>query len=45
MKINNYYIFGGKIKLKLQENSEPLALTYAKDLKKYFPEVDLTPSS
>ena len=45
MKINNYYIFGGKIKLKLQENSEPLALTHAKDFKKYFPEVDLTPSS
>ena len=44
-KISNYFISSGKIKIKLQENGKPLAVTHAEDFKKYFPDVDLTPSS
>ena len=36
--------FSGKIKIRLQENSKPLAITHVEDFKKYFTDVDLTPS-
>ena len=39
----NYFIPNGKIKIKLQEKSKPLAITHAEILKNTFP-VDLTPS-
>ena len=44
-KINNFYVSSGKIKIRIQENSKPLAITHVKDFKKYFADVDLTPSS
>ena len=44
-KINNFFVSSGKIKIRLQENSKPLAITHVEDFKKYFPDVDLTPSS
>ena len=44
-KINNFYISNGKIKIKLQENSKPLAITHDEEFRKYFLDVDLTPSS
>ena len=44
-KIYNFYVSGGKIKLRLQENSKLLARTHVENFKKYFPDVDLTPSS
>ena len=44
-KISNFYISSGKIKIKLQENSKRLAITLVEVFKKYFPDVDLTPSS
>ena len=44
-KINNFYVSSGKIKIRIQENSKPLSITHAEDFKKYFPDVDLTPSS
>ena len=43
-KISNYFISSGKIKIKLLENSKPLAIIHAEDFKKYFRDVDLTPS-
>ena len=33
-KINDYFVSSGNIKIKLQENSKPLEITHAKDLKK-----------
>ena len=33
------------MKIKLQENSKSLAITHVEDFKKYFSDVDLTPSS
>ena len=45
-KINNYFLFlVVKSKRKLQENIKMLAITHAEDFKKYFHDVDLTPSS
>ena len=44
-KINNFFVSSGKIKIRLQENSKPLVTTHVEDFKKYFPDVDLTPSS
>ena len=44
-KINNFYVSSGKIKIRIQENSKPLSITHVEDFKKYFPDVDLTPSS
>ena len=44
-KINNFYISSGKIKIKLPENSKPLAITHVEDFKKHFRDIDLTPSS
>ena len=44
-KINNFYVSSGKIKIRIQENSKPLSTTHVEDFKKYFTDVDLTPSS
>ena len=44
-KINNFYVSSGKIKIRIKKNSKPLSITHVEDFKKYFPDVDLTPSS
>ena len=44
-KINNFYVSSGKIKIRIQENSKPMSINHFEDFKKYFPDVDLTPSS
>ena len=44
-KIDNFYVSRGKIKIRIQENSKLLSITHVEDLKKEFPDVDLTPSS
>ena len=44
-KINNFYVSSGKIKIRIQENSKPLAITHVEGFKNYFADVDLTPSS
>ena len=41
-KINNLYVSSSKIKIRIQENSKPLAINNVEDLRKYFPGVDLT---
>ena len=43
--ISNFYISSGTIKVKITENSSPIAITYTQDFTKYFPEVDLLPTS
>ena len=43
--IINFYIFIGTIKVKIAEDSSPIAIAYTKDFTKYFPEVDLLPTS
>ena len=36
-KINNNFISSGNIKIKLQKNNKPFAITHAEFFKKYFP--------
>ena len=43
-KINHFYISSSKIKIRIQENGKPLAITHVKEFKKYFPDVDLKPT-
>ena len=43
-KINNFFISGGTVKTKIDENSKPLAITHLDDLAINFPGVDLSPS-
>ena len=43
--ITNFYISSGTIKVKVTENSSPIATTHTEDFAKYFPEVDLLPTS
>ena len=43
-KINNFFISGGTVKIKIDENSKPLAITYFNNLAINFPGVDLSPS-
>ena len=43
-KINNFYVSSGKIKIRIQESSKSLSVTHVEDFKKYFSDVDLTPS-
>ena len=43
-KINNFFISGGTVKIKIDENSKPLAITHLDDLAINFPGVDLSPS-
>ena len=42
-KIHSFFISNSTIKLKLQENSVPVAITHNSDFQKYFPGVDLSP--
>ena len=42
-KIHSFLISNSTIKLKLQENSVPVAITHNSDFQKYFPDVDLSP--
>ena len=43
-KINSFFISGGTVKIKIDENSKPLAITHLDDLAINFPGVDLSPS-
>ena len=43
-KVNNLFISGGTVKVKIDENSKPLAFTHLDDLAINFPGVDLSPS-
>lgn len=42
-KIHSFFVSNSTIKLKLQENGEPVAITHSSDFRKYFPDVDLSP--
>ena len=42
-KIHSFFVSNSTIKLKLQENGEPVAITHSSDFRKYFPDVDLPP--
>ena len=42
--ITNFYISSGTTKVKITENSSPIATTHTQDFTKYFPEVDLLPT-
>ena len=43
--ITSFYISSGTIKIKITENSSPIAITHTQDLTKHFPEVHLLPTS
>ena len=43
-KINSFFISGGTVKIKSDENSKPLAITHRDDLAINFPGVDLSRS-
>ena len=43
-KINNFFISGGTVKVTIDENSKPLAITHLDDLAINFPGVDLSPT-
>ena len=43
-KINSFFISGGTVKIRIDENSKPLAITHLDDLAINFPGVDLSPS-
>ena len=44
-KISNFYISSGTIKVKISENRSSISITHTQDFVKYFPEVDLLPTS
>ena len=44
-RIHNFYIAGESIKIKVHENSTPLAITHVHDFEYHFPKVDLSPTS
>ena len=44
-KISNFYISSGTIKVKISENRNAISKTHTQDFVKYFPEVDLLPTS
>ena len=44
-KISNLYISSGIIKVKISENRNLISITHTQDFVKYFPEVDLLPTS
>ena len=44
-RIHSYFISNGKIKLKVQENSDPLVVTHCSDFENFFPGVDLSPAN
>ena len=43
--VTNFYFSSGTIKVKITENSGPIAITHTQDFTKYFTEVDLLPTS
>ena len=43
-KTNSYFISGGTVKIKIDENNKPFAITHLDDLAINFPGVDLSPS-
>ena len=43
-KINSFFISGRTVKIKIDKNSKPLAITHLDDLAINFPGVDLSPS-
>ena len=43
--ITNFYTSSGTIKIKITKNSSPIAITHTQGFTKYFPEVDLLPTS
>ena len=43
-KMNNFFVSGGTVKVKIDENSKPLAITHLDDLAINFPGVDLSAS-
>ena len=43
--INSFFISGGTVKVKIAENSRPLAITHLNDFTVHFPNVDLSPPS
>ena len=44
-RIHSFYIAGEPIKIKVHENSTPLAITHINDFEYHFPYVDLSPTS
>ena len=44
-KIHNFFILNSGIKLRINENSQPLSITHELDFEKYFPGVDLSPDN
>ena len=44
-EISNFCISSGIIKVKISENRNPISITHTQDFVKYFPEVDLLPTS
>ena len=44
-RIHSYFISNGKIKLKVQENSDPLVVTHCSDFKNFFRGVDISPAN
>ena len=43
--INSFFISGGTVKVKITENSRPLAITHLSDFAVHFPNADLSPPS
>ena len=44
-KIHSFYIAGESIKIKVHDNSTPLAITHVNDSEYHFVDVDLSPTS
>ena len=44
-KISKFYISSSTVKVKISENKNPLSITHTQDFVKYFPDVDLLPTS
>ena len=44
-QIHNYYVSNGTVKVKLEENSQPISIMHATDFDKHFPGIDLGPPS
>ena len=44
-KIHIFFVSNSGIKVKINENSQPLSITHESDFEKYFPGVDLSPDN
>ena len=44
-KILSFFIWNSTIKIKIQENSNPVSITHSSDFDEFFPDVDLSPSN